>query len=208
MKKRYVGFASPDKRIQRAPPGIRCCRLAVVDMTPSRILAAVAILAATAANADKPEQAQVQYNLEAGSRHIHGASRELDWSMVALADGSFAVDLLIPVESLASNDAEFDAALRKAIESHGRSFIEVHGTARQNRFEGTLRVADFETQISLPVRTERTDGIMTASVTATVDPSKCETLMPGVTKAQLNVTFRVPSSGNAVLAGGSTRFVN
>jgi len=112
------------------------------------------------------------------------------------------------LESLASNDAEFDAALRKAIESHGRSFIEVHGTARQNRFEGTLRVADFETQISLPVRTERTDGIMTASVTATVDPSKCETLMPGVTKAQLNVTFRVPSSGNAVLAGGSTRFVN
>jgi hypothetical protein len=177
-------------------------------MTSSGMLTAVGILAAAAAGASQPEQARIRYDLEAGTRRIHGASRELDWKMVTLDDGSFAVDLLVPVESLTSNDAEFDAALRQASESQGRSFIEVQGAARKSRFEGTLRIGEFERQFSLPVEAVRSDGTVVSTVTATVDPSKCGALLPGVTKASLSVTFRVPASGNAVLAGGSTRYVN
>ena len=177
-------------------------------MTSSRILAAVLLVDAAAASAAHADQARIQYDLEAGSRHIHGASPELDWNLVALADGTYAVDLLVPVASLRSNDPDFDAALRKAVQLEGRSYIEVQGTVRRNRFEGTLRIAELETQISLPVETTREAGVLVATVSASVDPSKCGMLLPGVTKAQLSVTFHVPASGNAVLAGGSTHFVN
>ena len=175
-------------------------------MISSKVLAAVLVLGAPAANAT--EQAQIQYDLDAGGRHIHGASRELDWNMVQLADGSFAVDLLVPVEALHSDDAEFDAALAKAVASQGRPFIEVQGTVRQNRFEGTLRIAELEKQLVLPVETSRADGTLITTAKATVDPSKCGILLPGATSATLSLTFRLPASGNAVFAGGSSRLVN
>src|SRR5579859_1995404 len=112
-------------------------------MNPSKILAAAFVVGiewgASAASAAEP--AQLQYDLDAAGRRIHGASRKLDWNMIQLADGSFAVDLLVPIEALRSNDAAFDAALARAVESQGRSFLEVQGVVRQGRFEGTLRIA-------------------------------------------------------------------
>jgi hypothetical protein len=175
-------------------------------MTPSKVLAAALVLGATAANA--ADQAQIQYDLDAGGRHIHGASRELDWNMIALADGSFAVDLLVPIAELRSNDPAFDAALAKAVASQGHSFIEVQGTVKQNQFEGTIRIAELEKQIVLPVETSRAEGTLVTTAKATVDPSKCGILMPGVTSATLSISFRLPASGNAVFAGGSSRLVN
>jgi polyisoprenoid-binding protein YceI len=178
-------------------------------MTRTRFLIAVSLLAATAAGASTPKQAQVQYLLDAGGKHIEGASRELEWSMVVLTDGSLAVHLLVPMDSLASNDAEFDAALRKAIDSHGQPFLEVLGIARRGRFEGTLRVGDVRKPVSLAVETTREDGVVAATVKTTVDPTLCGIVVPGLgANTALTVTFRVAASGNAVLAGGSTRYVN
>ena len=132
----------------------------------------------------------------------------MDWNTIQLADGSFGIDLLVPINELRSNDPAFDAALAKAVEAQGRSFIEVQGSVKQSRFEGVIRIAEVSKQISLPVQAERKDGILVTTATATVDPSKCGVLLPGVTKATLSVTFRLPASGNAVFAGGSSRFVN
>jgi hypothetical protein len=175
-------------------------------MTGSKILAAALILGSAAANGS--EQAQVQYSLEAGGRTIHGVARELDWNMLSLADGSFAIDLLVPLVALHSDDAAFDAALAKAVEAQGKSFLEVQGTVREGRFEGTIRIAEMEKQIEMPVKASRTDGMLIATAASQVDPSKCGIVLPGVASATLSVTFRLPASGNAVYAGGSTHFVN
>jgi hypothetical protein len=193
----------------RIPPlaaGIWSSRLAVDVMTASKILAAALFFGTTAASA--ADQAQVQYDLDVGGKHIHGVARELDWNMLSLADGSFAVDLLVPISALHSDDATFDAALLKAVEAQGKSFLEVQGTVRQNRFEGTIRIAELEKQIEMPVKSSRTEGMLITTAASQVDPAKCGIVLPGVTSATLSVTFRLPASGNAVYAGGSTHFVN
>jgi hypothetical protein len=160
------------------------------------------LLAAGAAGAAQGQQARVEFHLDATGRHVQGISREVDWSMVALDDGGFVVRLVVPAESLVSTDAAFDAALRKALDPQKHPYIEVRGVARQGRFEGALYVGEVEKPLSLPIETAHADGFVVATVNAPVQPSKCGIDLPDST---LTVIFRVPASGNAVLAGGVTR---
>jgi hypothetical protein len=175
----------------------------VVAMTRRRMVKVLLLLAAGAAGAAQGPQTRVEFRLDATDRHVQGISREVDWSMVALDDGGgFAVRLVVPAESLVSDDAAFDAALRKALDPQTHPYIEVRGIARQGRFDGALYVGDVEKPLSLPVEISHADGFTVATVTAPVQPSKCGLDLPDST---LTVTFRVPASGNAVLAGGVTR---
>jgi hypothetical protein len=166
------------------------------------MLTALLILTAAAAGAAEGPQARIEFHLDAPDRHVQGISREVDWSMVALADGGFAVHLLVPAESLVSTDEGFDAALRKALDPQSHPYIEVRGVARDGRFEGKLMVGEVERALSLPIESSHVDGFLVATVKADVQPSKCGVVLPDST---LTVTFRVPASGNAVLAGGVTR---
>jgi hypothetical protein len=176
-------------------------------MTRRKFFAALVALAATASVAAPGDQARLDYRIDGPTRHVRGTSRELDWDVVALADGAFAFRVLVPVDSLASDDPAFDAALRKATASQDRPYLAIRGIARRDRFEGKLLVANFERPISLPVSTSHADGFLSATVSAEVDPSRrgIAGFGPGT---KLTVTFRVPASGNAVLAGGSSRAVN
>ena len=122
-------------------------------MTRRRFFAALVALAATAAFAAPGDQARLDYRLDSAAHHVRGTSRELEWDVVALADGAFAFRVLVPVDSLASDDPIFDAALRKSAASEERPYLAIRGIARRDRFEGKILVANVERQISLPVST-------------------------------------------------------
>jgi hypothetical protein len=169
------------------------------------MLTVLFFLAASAAGAAQAQQARIEFHLDSADRHIQGVAREVDWSMVALDDGGFVVHLVAPAGSLVSTDAEFDAALRKALDPQNHPYIEVRGIARQGHFEGTLSVGDVEKPLSLAIESSHADGFLVATVKAEVQPSKCGVALPDST---LTVTFRVPASGNAVLAGGVTRLTD
>ncbi|HEY2030890.1 MAG TPA: hypothetical protein VGH20_16955 [Myxococcales bacterium] len=175
-------------------------------MIRSRMSFALVLAIASTAVADPPRQPRVQFELDGEGRHVRGESQEAEWSVLALDEGGMAVHLLVPFDSLLSDDPSFTEALREASASKGHPYLEVQGVAREKRFEGTLRVAQVEKQVSLPLQARREDGVLLVEVTAPVSPGECGIAFAG--HATLTVRLRLPASGNAVLAGGSVHAVN
>ncbi len=163
-----------------------------------------AVLLASAARAESPDQVLITYDATVGSRHISGVSHELEWSATALGPDCVKVQLRIPVESFDSGHPEFDALLRSAAESERHPFIEIEGTARGKNFEGTVSVRGVTRPLRLSLGYVHLDDRLVINAAFPLELAAFGIAIPGAA-SRLTIDFvgRFPDEPRAVISGGT-----
>jgi polyisoprenoid-binding protein YceI len=161
------------------------------------------VLAAAAASADEPDQVLITYDLKIGAKELSGVSHELEWAFVAIDEGHGWMRLRVPVESFDSGHADFDRAVRKALDSEHHPLVEIEGEAREGRLDGKLALAGTVRPIAAKLHMERVGGHLVAVASMAFDLRDYGIAIPDVDPhMSIDAVVRLTTSPRAVLAGG------
>ena len=178
-------------------------------MNRTRILTAAFALTATAAGALDLDQVQIAYELKVGAHQISGVSHALEWQALALDGERAQVRLRVPIDSFDSGHAEFDSALRKALDAEYHPFAQLEGIARDGRLDGTIELKGVVRPILVRLHVERLEGHLIAVASFGVDLREHGIVLENVDPhLSVEAVVRLTTSTNAVLAGGFTRTAN
>lgn len=178
-------------------------------MNRTRLLIAVFAFTATAAGALDLDQVQIAYELKMGTHQISGVSHSLEWQATALEAGQAQVRVRVPLDSFDSGHADFDSALRKALDAAHHPFAQIEGIARDGRLDGAIELAGVERPIEARLHVERLGSHLVAIASFTVDLRDHGIVLEGVDpRLSVEAVVRLTASPDAVVAGGFTRASN